>query len=220
MSTCALLRPSPSAWLWTFAILALLTSGCVAPQRPLTWQGRAPELPPPQHDKTPAAAPACEQIVDIEVRKSERTLIARCARGATVAMAVALGRVPLGHKQASGDMRTPEGRYRVSGTPEASRFRAFVPIDYPSVQDADRALADGRIDAWDHQRIVDAHERHAHPPSDTPLGGQIGLHGEGQRWAGDSAHLDWTLGCLAVEDSDLDFLMSRIQPGVPVQILP
>lgn len=135
-------------------------------------------------------------------------------------MTAALGREPLGPKLAGGDLRTPEGRYRISGGPEPSRFHAFVPIDYPSVADADRALAEGRIDARDHARIVAAHDRGVTPPEDTPLGGGIGLHGEGARWAGDSQHLDWTLGCIAVTDADLDFLIAHIEPGVPVDILP
>lgn len=156
----------------------------------------------------------------IEVRKSERMLRASCARGAVVEMTAALGREPTGRKLAAGDLRTPEGRYHISGPPESSRFHAFVPIDYPSVDDADRALAEGRITSRDHARIVDAHARGLPPPDDTPLGGGIGLHGEGTRWAGDSRHLDWTLGCIAVTDAHLDFLIAHSEPGVPVEILP
>lgn len=168
----------------------------------------------------PAPPPPCERIVYIEVQKSERTLQARCARGARVAMTASMGREPLGAKRSRGDLRTPEGRYRISGPAEPSRFHAFVPIDYPSVEDADRALAEGGIGRRDHARIVDAHARGVEPPSDTPLGGGIGLHGEGRRWAGDSERLDWTLGCVAVTDRELDFLIERLEPGVPVVILP
>jgi len=156
----------------------------------------------------------------MEIRKSERTLQARCENGATLELAAAMGRVPLGHKLIAGDQRTPEGTYRISGPAETSRFHAFVPIDYPSVRDADAALADGRIDVSDYARIVGAHERGEPPPADTPLGGDIGLHGEGDRWAGDSQHLDWTLGCVALTDTDLDYLIERIEPGVTVEIRP
>ncbi len=156
----------------------------------------------------------------LEVDKSERTLWAYCEGGGVVRLAAAFGREPSGHKRTSGDLRTPEGRYRISGPAETSRFHAFVPIDYPSVEDANAALADGRIDAADHARIVEAHAKGESPPSNTPLGGEIGLHGEGERWAGDSKHLDWTLGCVALTDSDLDFLIERIEPGVAVEIHP
>jgi murein L,D-transpeptidase YafK len=160
------------------------------------------------------------RIVRIDVHKSERILRAHCARGAVVEMTAALGREPLGSKREAGDLRTPEGRYAISDGAAPSRFHAFVPIDYPSVADADRALADGRIDSRDHARIVEAHARGVQPPGDTPLGGGIGLHGEGLRWAGDSEHLDWTLGCIAVTDRELDFLIARIERGVSVEIQP
>lgn len=198
-------------------VLALFGCAAAAP---------APPAPPPEPAEpapvapAPAPPPPCGRIVYIEVHKSERTLHARCARGARVEMRAAMGREPLGTKRRTGDLRTPEGRYRISGRAEPSRFHAFVPIDYPSVDDADRALSEGRIGARDHARIVDAHARGVEPPSDTALGGGIGLHGEGKRWAGDSEHLDWTLGCVAVTDRELDFLIARIEPGVPVVILP
>lgn len=156
----------------------------------------------------------------IVVRKSERMLRAHCSGGGVVEMTVALGREPLGDKRAAGDLRTPEGRYRIIGPAEPSRFHAFVPIDYPAVRDADRALDEGRIGARDHARIVAAHAQGSAPPGDTPLGGGIGLHGEGARWAGDSRHLDWTLGCIALADRDLDFVIARIEPGVWLEILP
>ncbi len=131
-----------------------------------------------------------------------------------------MGREPRGHKLRTGDLRTPEGSSRISGEVESSRFHAFLPIDYPSVADADRARREGRITAGEHTRILEAHARGGVPPMDTALGGDIGIHGEGDRWAGDSADLDWTLGCIAVSDRDMDFLAERTRPGVPVDIHP
>ena len=135
-------------------------------------------------------------------------------------MRAAMGRVPRGHKLTQGDERTPEGRYRVIGPRERSRFYGFVPIDYPSLADADAARAEGRITPQDYSRIVRAHGLGLLPPSDTPLGGEIGIHGEGQRWAGETEKLDWTYGCVAVSDPDLDFLTSRLAVGVTVDIHP
>jgi hypothetical protein len=66
---------------------------------------------------------------------------------------------------------------------------------------------------------VEAHDRGAVPPFDTPLGGDIGFHGEGQRWKGESRDLDWTFGCIALTDADLDFLLARAPAGTPVAIL-
>jgi hypothetical protein len=184
-----------------------------------------PELPAPVPPAVPeAAAPApaapCLRIERILVHKGERRLFASCQGGALVALPVALGREPEGAKRASGDHRTPEGTYRVAGPAQRSqRFHRFVPIDYPSPADAARALAEGRLSRRDHARILAAHRKGVLPPQDTPLGGGLGFHGEGERWRGDSQHLDWTYGCIALADADLDFVIGRIAVGTPVTIL-
>ena len=168
----------------------------------------------------PAPVPPCERITRLVVYKRARELVAFCEGGAEQRMTAAVGREPRGHKLAGGDNRTPEGSYRIAGPLQPNRFHGFIPIDYPSLLDADAALAQGRITPRDHARIANAHARGALPPGDTPLGGGIGIHGEGARWAGDSEHPDWTYGCVAVTDAQLDFLASRLGVGVPVWILP
>jgi murein L,D-transpeptidase YafK len=168
-----------------------------------------------------AVPPACGRIDRIEVWKHERILRAYCRSGGVVAMEIALGRNPEYRKLAVDDQRTPEGSYRVSEPPRASeRFHLFIPLDYPARADAERALAEGRISLLDLARIDGAHDRGLPPPADTPLGGDIGLHGEGERWQGVSGVLDWTFGCVAVTDREIEFLAERVEPGVPVLIHP
>ncbi len=162
----------------------------------------------------------CEKILSVEVQKSARLLEARCEDGGLRRMTVAVGREPVGHKQRMGDLRTPEGLYQVVGAMRPSRFHGFIPINYPSPSDAERALASGQISAFDYRRILEAHAHGEVPPSDTPIGGQIGFHGEGERWKDSSEHLDWTFGCLAVRDTELEFLAERLAPGTPVHIVP
>jgi murein L,D-transpeptidase YafK len=195
--------------------IAVFSLGCPAPL-PI------PPPPPPRVEPAPPPPelPPCDRIVRVEVRKAARLLTAHCEGGRVVHMIAALGREKTGHKVGVGDERTPEGGYRVVGPREPSKYHGFVPIDYPSQADADAALADGRITPADHARISRAHAEGRMPPNDTPLGGDIGIHGEGRRWAGDSRHLDWTFGCVAVTDMDLDFLASRLEIGVPVEIFP
>jgi murein L,D-transpeptidase YafK len=153
------------------------------------------------------------------IHKGERRLWAHCEGGAVVTLPVALGRGLAGPKRSQGDQRTPEGDYRLLGAAKSSRFHRFVAIDYPSPRDADRALAEAQISETDHARILDAHRRGVLPPSDTPLGGDIGFHGEGKRWRGESRDLDWTFGCIALRDVDVDFLIARAPSGTPVAIL-
>ena len=160
----------------------------------------------------------CLHIERLVANKAERTLRVHCEGGATFTFAAAFGRDP-GTKRAAGDERTPEGDYRVAGPARPSRFHRFLPIDYPSAADADAALAAGRLSPADHRRIVEAHRRGELPPADTPLGGLLGLHGEGARWRGDSKQLDWTYGCIALPDTELDFVIARVRQGTPITIL-
>lgn len=188
-------------------------AACVPPRLP------PPPPPVPEEPIAPEDRP-CYRVLSLEVRKSERMLIATCEEGALRRIPVALGREPHGAKQRRGDDRTPEGEYRISGPGRASRFHLFLPFDYPSTADADAGLAAGRIDRVAHRRIVEAHARGAMPPQDTALGGLLGLHGEGPRWRGDSAGLDWTEGCVAMRDDAIAYLVARTAPGTPIRILP
>lgn len=135
-------------------------------------------------------------------------------------MPIAIGRDEIGAKARSGDHRTPEGQYRIVGTSTSERFHLFIPIDYPSREDAEWALADGRIGEADYQRIIAAHDAGLPPPPDTPIGGDLGFHGEGERWQGDSEYFDWTYGCIAVKDEHIEFLSERVEIGVTVVIHP
>jgi murein L,D-transpeptidase YafK len=135
-------------------------------------------------------------------------------------MHVAIGRGDDEAKRYSGDQRTPEGLYVIAGPARASRFHLFIPIDYPSLPDADRGLATGIVDASTHAEIVEAHLQGRFPPQDTELGGDIGLHGEGMDWQGATQEHDWTLGCIAVTDAEIERLAELIEVGVPVEIHP
>lgn len=181
-----------------------------------------PPVPSPARIPEPAkeARSVCREILRIEVSKSARTLRAYCNHGVRVDIPVALGPVTLGPKEVAGDLRTPEGRYHVVGAARPSRFHLFLPIDYPSVQDAERARAAGLITHEESERIRSAHARGNLPPQDTRLGGHLGLHGEGQDWRGASAERDWTLGCIAMSDEDIRFVAGRIVPNVVVEIRP
>jgi hypothetical protein len=131
---------------------------------------------------------------------------------------IGLSREP-GPKQRLGDERTPEGEYRIVGRARPSRFHRFLPIDYPSEADAERALAEGLITEREREAIASAHRTGRLPPQHTALGGYVGFHGEGPRWQGD-LDLDWTEGCFALEDAAIDALAERAPPGTPVRILP
>ena len=125
---------------------------------------------------------------------------------------VALGRGgPVGPKQVEGDVKTPEGWYSTSDKP-ASDYYGAIAIHYPNIEDADLALADGRIDALTRDQIVAALVAGERPAQDTPLGGEILIHGGG-------AGADWTLGCIALADDHIDELRDGLSAGMRTDIL-
>ncbi len=162
----------------------------------------------------------CEVIFRLEVRKSERTLLADCEGGARLEFKVALSRAREGPKRRASDWKTPEGTYRIAGTPRPSRFHLFLPIDYPQRTDVEAGLRDGVIGRRAAHRLLASLAAGELPRQDTPLGGDLGFHGEGERWRGDSEVLDWTYGCFALADDDMDFIAARARIGTPVVILP
>ncbi len=132
---------------------------------------------------------------------------------------IALGSSGAGIKDRRGDNKTPLGVFRVGWINEHSRFKTFIGLDYPNPDYAARALREHRIDALTYERIRAAWSKGRTPPQDTPLGGQIGIHGVG---AGDpgihSAGINWTSGCIALDNRQIDALKPWVKVGMRVEI--
>ena len=173
---------------------------------------------PEAQPQTPAASLPCKRAERIDVSKSQRSLTVHCVGGGSLTFPIALSR-ERGPKRVAGDERMPEGAYRIAGPPRKSRFHVFIPINYPSRADADRGLKEGLITKEVHAAIAHAQRDGRLPPQDTPLGGLLGIHGEGIRWRGDLA-LNWTAGCIAVTDPAISQLSRLARTGTPVQITP
>lgn len=126
---------------------------------------------------------------------------------------VALGTDPVTPKRREGDRATPEGSYRIAYKNPHSRFYRSLALDYPGRHDAARGLAHGLISRAQHDRIQAAHRARHMPPWNTALGGAIFIHGNG-------AQRDWTWGCIALDDRDMETLYHTVPVGTPVTILP
>lgn len=113
---------------------------------------------------------------------------------------VALGRGGLAAKQRQGDHLTPEGLYQIDRRNKNSRFYRALHVSYPNEIDRERARKLG----------VDP-------------GGDIMIHGitNGLGWLG-SVHrmIDWTNGCIAVTDAQMDEIWLMVPDGTPVEIRP
>lgn len=113
---------------------------------------------------------------------------------------LSLGREPVGPKRREGDERTPEGLYRIDHHNPNSRFHRALHVSYPSPADILRARR-----------------------SDAALGGEIMVHGiqNGLGWLG-RAHrfVDWTTGCIALPDPEIEELYRIVPDGTSIEIRP
>jgi len=132
---------------------------------------------------------------------------------------IALGSSGAGLKSRRGDNRTPTGVFRIGWINDQSRFKTFIGLDYPNPDYAERALREHRIDRTTYERIRAAWLTGQTPPQDTPLGGQIGIHGVGM---GNpqihSAGINWTSGCVALDNSQIAALRPWVKKGMRVEI--
>lgn len=116
-----------------------------------------------------------------------------------------------GPKERQGDLRTPEGWYRSSDKPW-SQFYGAIAVHYPNADDAARGLAEGLITQAQHDAILRALARDQKPPQETRLGGEILLHGGGSL-------IGWTLGCVALDNPDLDALRALLPSTLRTDVL-
>ena len=134
------------------------------------------------------------------VEKSARRLSAYAGATLLRSYTVSLGRVPVGPKTREGDKRTPEGQYIIDRHNPSSGYHLALHVSYPSPTDVAQARSGG------------------YAP-----GGEIMIHGmrNGFGWLG-RAHqfVDWTVGCMAVTDSEIEELYRVVPDGTPIEIRP
>lgn len=116
------------------------------------------------------------------------------------AFSIALGPKPRGHKLAEGDERTPEGHYILDYKNDDSEFYKSIRISYPNRQDIHRAAVMG-----------------------VKPGGDIMIHGTPNESALTPELIqifNWTDGCIAVTNPEMDIIWQAVEPGTPIEILP
>lgn len=142
--------------------------------------------------------PANVRVDNILVIKSARKLVLLREETPIKEYRIALGGNPLGHKTRQGDQRTPEGKYIIDYRKKDSSFHRALHISYPNARDRAEARAQG----------VDP-------------GGLIMIHGIKNglgligRW---HRLLDWTDGCIALTNAEIEELWELIPNGTPIEI--
>ncbi len=155
----------------------------------------------PQTMAGSAVAHAAARAVDrILIVKQERRLYLLRGEEVVDSFRIALGWQPRGPKRYEGDGRTPEGRYFIDEFLPDSDFYRAIKISYPGPEDIARARAAGR-----------------------DPGGRIMIHGLDPALAGwekDHWLFNWTNGCIAVTNEEMDVLWRTVRLGTPVEIRP
>ena len=147
------------------------------------------------------------------VRKKARTLELYDGEKFVKSYSVVLGFAPEGDKEIEGDGKTPEGKFYVFTKNRQSKFHLSLGISYPEKDDAKRGLAAGLITIPEHDDIAKAIESGKMPPQKTALGGEIYIHGGGTA-------SDWTWGCVAMNNAEIEELFETVPVGTAVEILP
>ncbi len=150
------------------------------------------------------------QKLQLSVKRGEQTV--------KVFDNIAIGRNGAGFKTHVGDDVTPLGKFRIAWINNRSPYYRFFGFDYPNRHNAEEGLAWGLINRNTYRQIVAAHDAGVMPPQDTVLGGQIGIHGLGK--ADEDIHrlMNWTHGCIALTNEQIDSLRRYIGKGTVVEI--
>ena len=131
---------------------------------------------------------------------------------------IAIGRFGKTYFKTRGDNKTPLGNFTIGWIGKESRYYRFLGLTYPDMEAADRALVDGRIDEEQWQQIRRAVQAGKTPPQNTPLGGLIGIHGVGNGDVEVHREYNWTNGCVALTNAQIDVLFQWAKVGTPVEI--
>ena len=133
-------------------------------------------------------------VTSIQVHKADRKMYFLHNEKVLKKYNVGLGGVPVGHKQYEGDGKTPEGAYFITHRNPQSTYHLSLGISYPNAEDRANAAAMGK-----------------------PPGGDIFIHGGPPYKATKS---EWTAGCIAVTDKQIEEIYAMVKPGTPIFILP
>ncbi len=110
---------------------------------------------------------------------------------------IRLGDAPVGHKQFEGDEKTPEGTYTLSGRNPGSSYHRSLKVSYPNAADTAYAKSKGK-----------------------PAGGDIFIHGQPNGYKGAPIARDWTDGCIAMSNAEIEQLWKVVPDGAKITIRP
>jgi murein L,D-transpeptidase YafK len=134
------------------------------------------------------------EVTSIVVNKADRKMYLMHGNEVLESYKIKLGGNPIGHKQFEGDGKTPEGAYFINYKNPKSEFHLSIKISYPNAVDRAKAAAMGK-----------------------QPGGDIFIHGGPNQKVG---RKDWTAGCIAVTDQQMEAIYAMVKTGTPIFIHP
>jgi murein L,D-transpeptidase YafK len=150
-----------------------------------------------------SSATSSAPVDEIRIDKSDHKLELYAGGTAVKSYKVALGSGGAGRKQMEGDKVTPVGTYRVTGRFKGL-FHQFLVVSYPNEED---------------KRLFAERKQRGLVPSGVSAGFGIGIHGVGRKdWNGVHKESDWTHGCIALDDGEIDELASLVKDGTRIVI--
>lgn len=117
-----------------------------------------------------------------------------------------------------GDGKTPLGEFKIISINRNSRYHLFFGLDFPNLDYAERAFDADLIDESEYREIYLAYKRKSTPPQNTRLGGHIGIHGIGRGDLSVHESFNWTDGCIALTNEQINQLAKWINIGTKVII--
>lgn len=170
---------------------------------------------------SPVTIHGLEDAYQLEISKSEKKLVVKKGKVVIQQFDIALGKGGQGTKQRLGDRKTPLGVYKITDFKADSKFYYFMQIDYPNLLDAWYGYKNNIITAREFKQIAYAFKDKQRPPQDTALGGYIGIHGLGESTRKKleiHASFNWTEGCIALKNSEINALRQFVSIGTRVTI--
>ena len=195
-------------------LAAFLLLSCISP---------APEAPTGKRNSLASLLSSIAGELKLVIRKSRYSVTLYKGEIPVKTYRAVFGKgYPNGDKQMQGDQRTPEGEFYICAMNDSKRFYKFMGLSYPGLKHAEAGLRSGMISPDEYAMIKKAIEERLPPPWGTRLGGAVGIHGRTLETGNAQLYVgkNWTDGCIALDNTDIDEIYTAVSIGTPVTILP